>query len=371
MLIHVNRDELLRLSKQAALAVPKSAEIIELRGIHMMADAQRSMLTLTATNQEIAIQASMGAVVEESGSMVMDAKLLPSILALLPEKSLDMELADNGQLTVCSGMTKYQLSVTAGEKYPLPELPFPDDTVPVTGLRSLVRQTAFATADGGKAPLMSCIQITLGPDGLRGVSTNGFCVIEAKGDKNCKGQTELLIPARSLAVLAAVSQDSDVYEMGLTGKSIVFWNGTLLFSARLMEGKYPNTKLLLEQFQGRYSVSLSAEELASAISAVSSVIGTEEVRIGVAFGEHEIHISAETKQGTASAPVKALVLNAASQTFYYNYKILLKYLRLVSGTVSLDFDANGLLAIRAGVTQYIQSPLRPPQQAAVQSQKAA
>lgn len=70
-------------------------------------------------------------------------------------------------------------------------------------------------------------------------------------------------------------------------------------------------------------------------------------------------------------PVKALVLSAPDRPFYYNYKILLKYLRLVSGNVSLDFDANGLLAIRAGATQYIQSPLRPPQQTAVQSQKAA
>ena len=42
----------------------------------MEADAQRSMLTLTATNQEIAIQTSMSAVVEQAGSIVIDAKLL-------------------------------------------------------------------------------------------------------------------------------------------------------------------------------------------------------------------------------------------------------------------------------------------------------
>lgn len=370
MLIHVNRDELLRLSKQAALAVPKSAEVVELRGIHMEADARRSMLTLTATNQEIAIQTSMGAVVEQSGSMVVDARLLPPLLALLPEKTLDMELEDNGQLTVRSGTTQYRLSVTSGEKYPMPELPFPDDTVPVTGLRSLVRQTAFATLESTDAPLMSCIQVALGPDGLKGVGTNGFCVIEARGDKNCKGQTELLIPARSLAVLAAISRDSDVYEMGLTGKSIVFWSGTLLFSARLMEGKYPNTKMLLERFQSKYSVSLSAEELASAVS-MTTVVDPDSLRVGIAFGEHEIHVSAETKQGTAVVPVKALVLNGADRPFYYNHKMLLKYLRLVSGSVTLDFDANGLLAIRAGATQYIQSPLRPPKEAAAQSQKAA
>ena len=63
----------------------------------------------------------------------------------------------------------------------------------------------------------------------------------ADGDKQCKGQIELLLPARSLKVLASLSNDSDVYEMGVTGKSLVFWSGTLLFSARLVEGKFPNT----------------------------------------------------------------------------------------------------------------------------------
>ena len=43
-------------------------------------------------------------------------------------------------------------------------------------------------------------KVALGPDGLKGVSTNGFCVVEARGDKNCRGRSELLIPARSLAV---------------------------------------------------------------------------------------------------------------------------------------------------------------------------
>lgn len=55
--------------------------------------------------------------------------------------------------------------------------------------------------------------------------------MEADGDKQCKGQIELLLPARSLKVLASLSNDSDVYEMGVTGKSLVFWSGTLLFSA--------------------------------------------------------------------------------------------------------------------------------------------
>ena len=305
MLVHIKRDELFQLSKQAALAVPKSAEVKELCGIHLEADSRLSTVTLTATNLEIAIRTSMGAVVEEPGSAVVDAKLLVPILTRLPEENLDLELGEDGRLAIRSGMTGYHLSVMSGDKYPTLELPFPDDTVPVTGLRSLVRQTAFATAEGDKAPLMSCIKLNLGPDGLKGVSTNGFCIMEARGDKNCKGQSELLVPARSLAVLAAISKDSDVYEMGIAGKSIVFWNGTLLFSARLMEGKYPDTSPFLEKFQGKYSVNLSAEELTAALASVA-VAAPENCRVELAFGEHELQVSAESRHaGKGAVPERA------------------------------------------------------------------
>ncbi len=290
MLVHINRDEFKCLAKQAALAVPKKSIIKELSGIHIEANARRSMLTLTATNLEIAIRTSMGAVVERSGSVVLNAKVLAAITSQLTEETLDMELMDSGQISIHAGATGYCLNVLSGDKYPMPELPFPDDTVSVSGLWSLVRQTAFvAMEEADKAPIMSCIKLALGPDGLKGISTNGYCIMEARGDKDCKGQSELLVPARSLAVLAALSKDSDVYEMGLAGKSVVFWNGTMLFSARLMEGSYPNTGMFFDKFQAKYTVNLAAEELTAAVASVS-VVAADNPRMELCFGEHGLQL---------------------------------------------------------------------------------
>ena len=47
MLAHIKRDDLLRLSKQAALAVPRNTTIKELQGIHLEADEGNSMLPPT------------------------------------------------------------------------------------------------------------------------------------------------------------------------------------------------------------------------------------------------------------------------------------------------------------------------------------
>jgi DNA polymerase III sliding clamp (beta) subunit (PCNA family) len=251
----------------------------------------------------------------------------------------------------------------------MPELPFPEDTVPVSGLRSLVRNTVFAVSENTETPLLHCVRLSIGPDGLKASGTNSFCIIEAEGDKNCKGQTQILLPAHTLKVLSAVSSDSDVYEMGLAGKSVVFWNGTLLFSARLMEGNYPDTTRMLDGFRADYTVNLDAEELANAIS-MTAPVGESEKRIELSFGEHELYLRSLTEHGRAMTPVKALVLNAPNTPFYYNYEKLLAYLRLLKGNVTLEFDRRGLLVIRPGETRYMQSPMRPPKGSAQAAQAA-
>ena len=358
MLVHVKRDELLAIAAQTAKAAPKTATSEAVLGIHVEADSRRSMLTLTATNYEIVIRASMGASVEQSGSVVISAALFPAAIASLPEQDVDLETEHPGQLTIRSGHARFRLSALSGDKYPMPELPFPDDTLPVSGLRSLARNTLFAVAeDGVPSPPMKCFRLHVGPDGLKASASNGFCIMEADGDKQCKGQIELLLPARSLKVLASLSNDSDVYEMGVTGKSLVFWSGTLLFSARLVEGKFPNTSGIFEQFKCQYSVHLDAAEFIRALEVAESVSESNH-RVELTFGEHEITVSAESACGRSSAPVKALVLNAPKQPFYYNSRKLLEYLRLEKEKITLEFDKFGLLVVRSGSTRYVQSPMR-------------
>ena len=187
MVIHLNRSEWLTAAAQAALAASRGAGSDCLTGIHMAADSRRMLLTLTATNHEIAIQASLRAVVEQPGQVVLNAALLPALLARLPEEQVTLEQATASQVTIRSGTAVYVLSTPPAAQYPLPELPFPEDTVTVSGLHTLARSTLFVTEKGSGQPLFQCVCLTLGPNGLTATGTNGFCIVEAEGDRNSKG----------------------------------------------------------------------------------------------------------------------------------------------------------------------------------------
>ena len=335
----------------------------------MEADARLAMLTMTATNQEVSIRASMPAAVEESGSAVIPADLLPDILKRLPGDQVSFSTVGPGIIHIGSGYAEYRLNILDAAKYPLPEVPFLEDTIPVRGICSLARQTLFAAAAGDQQNILKTVRLKVGPYGLKATSSNGFCIAEAAGDKNCVAASEtcILVPARSLSILAAISLDSDVYQMGLTREGLAFWNGTTMFCTHLIDGSYPDTDGLLDRIQGAYSASIEAAELYAAVDTVTSLASADKDSSGrgeIMFGEHEMVVSAETSDGRASVPVKALILSPSPYPFYYDFKQLMRYLKQLRGRITLEFDQNGLLAIRPGETRYLQSPMRAPKQAA-------
>ena len=111
MLVHVKRDELLAIAAQTAKAAPKTATSEAVLGIHVEADSRRSMLTLTATNYEIVIRASMGASVEQSGSVVISAALFP---AAIPRRKPNGESSQHGPAAKASGDTSDLRPLLAG-----------------------------------------------------------------------------------------------------------------------------------------------------------------------------------------------------------------------------------------------------------------
>ena len=364
MLVHVKRTEFLTAASQTAQAAPRKTSVDLLKCVHIAADSRGSTLTLTATNQEIAIQTTLGASVEEAGCAVLDAALLPALLARLPEEEVTLERRGERQTVIRSGRAVYVLNGRPGEEYPLPELPFPEDAVTVSGLHTLARSTLFAAAADGDQPVLQCIRLSLTGEGLRASGTNGFCVVEAAGDKNCRGDVQLLLPAHALKALAAISLDSDVYELGLTdgGKRVTFWNGTTLFSARLMEGHFPDTADVLNRFTPASRVQVDASALAQALTTAGSL--TDDTRVGLALTDGRLLVSGQTERGAASAQVKAEVETGAAGPFYYNHEMLRAFLALARGSVTLEVDRQGLLSVRQGGARYLQAPMRPPRQTA-------
>lgn len=238
MNVTINRAEMLSAIKRASAIAPADSPLDVLRGVLLEADAAAGKLTVTSTNLEAALEEKLPCTVQEDGALVFGAKMLAEMLSRLPQDTVQLCRAENqGRMTLRSGDACYEVDVWERGAFPKPDLPFPEDTVKLSGIPAMAQHTVFATAQDNSKPLLKCVNLMFTSTGLCAAGSNGNCIVTARGDNQSTGDVSLLIPAASLGKLSNMCQDKDEFRVGTTGKSIVFFRENFLFSARLMEGR--------------------------------------------------------------------------------------------------------------------------------------
>jgi DNA polymerase III sliding clamp (beta) subunit (PCNA family) len=228
--IIANRAELLALCLTAARLATDVSPLDELCGFLLYADADTGQLSVSATNLEVSLQGRMKADIREGGSLVLNGKMGVGMLSKLPGELVVLCDRPNNTLLLAGGKAKYTLGVLPGRRYPPLELPFPADTVQVSGVPAMARRTVFAASDDKTKMAMQCVNLVFSEDGLKAVSSDGSRVMSVKGETKDTGAISMMIPARSLALLAGMCTDEDVFHVGTTGKSIVYMKENFIFS---------------------------------------------------------------------------------------------------------------------------------------------
>jgi len=365
MIINVNRKELLAHMKKATKAsVAAGHPLMVLTGVLLEADGRSGVLRITATNLEISIRSTMPAAVEKDGSAVVDAKFLLGALNVLPGEDVYMELRENDQFYISSGQAYYLVSALRRKDYPEVEIPYPGDTVTAKGLKSLITRSVFAAASPNPVkPALSCVKLMFSENGVQAIGADGNCIVQVNGDPECKGNLSILVPATSMKTLASLAADSDVYALGVTGnngsvKNVVFSDGTMLFSARIVEGGYPNTDAVFDSITPVASASINADNLHRALDDIMSIAGSSG-KIEFAFADNGLLLRYSGINGNAAIPLKAVVESATKEKYYFTLKNLSSIARLLKGEITLSFTKDKIVEIRSDAVRYIQIGLRP------------
>lgn len=202
----VNRTELLAAAQNAERIAPRVSTIEILQCAYLQ--AEQDTLTVASGNLEIALEQQLPAQIESEGSVVVKAPLLSGMLRLLDGERVTFQMK-NGKLVVSSGNAEYAIPVMDAVQYPRMEIPCPAATVPVSGIPALTKRTAFAVSEDTTRPMLKCVNLIFGADGLQAVSTDSFRIASAKGDRESRGNISFLIPAASLEKLAALVENRE------------------------------------------------------------------------------------------------------------------------------------------------------------------
>ncbi len=295
------------------------------------------------------------------------------MLEKLPGETVELHRESRGLiLHLRSGDAEYAVFIFERGSYPKPEIPFPEDTVKVSGIPTLARRTVFAASTDSKAerPLLKCVNLMFTRDGLRAAGSDGTCIVTASGDSKSAGNASLLLPALSLDKLARMCGDEDEFRVGTTGKTAAFLREDFIYSVRLMEGEYIDTERLTAAVQPQFQVLTDVPDLRKGLESATSF--DPGGKVGLLFDGQRLTFQCRSKLGNSSTFIGVIPLRGNIQgEHWFLTSNLAACFRALSGSVKLGIAAGGMLVLEAEDALYLQTATRAPAVQAEEKQKSA
>jgi len=343
MKFEINRAIMLEAAKNVATVVPPSAQILS--NVLLECNDDTGEVFLTATNHEVSIQQKIMASVEEGGSILITPRMLTGMLSLLGSEFVAFSGLDNHVLKVTGGRCTYQIKCLSAKGYPKPVMPFPEECVIMSGIRSLAKRTTFAVGKDPYKLTMQCINVKIKNNAVHAAATDGVKMMLVKDSASPTEEREFLLPGRSFQMLASISTDEDVFEVGEIGNNIVFVRGDMLFTIRkLAAGEFMDTAAVIKNFKPEYTALTEAAKMKESLKliCVAAAIGDTPMPLNLALARGEIilRFSNDYSEADAVIPVK-VPKETPDSGFYYDVSALEKLFNVVGGNVKIEINTNG------------------------------
>ena len=270
-----DRKSLLAAARRTAKAAASTTTVDALAGILLTADAENYELTLSATDLNIAITCTVTAPVVAGGSVVVGAKLFVEMLSLLKGQTVEIKLHPQHQLAVTSDTAGYLVACLPAEEFPSLNLPEQTETIELSGVKGLAKQTVFAAAKSGNLP-MQCVKLELSGDSLRAIGCDGAVLSASRRELTGGKPVSLLIPAPSFSALAGSVGEEEKLLFSTDGKQAVFYSPEqdMTFATRLGSGTYLDADTVLSGVAKQYEALVDASEFRSALDRTITLSGT-------------------------------------------------------------------------------------------------
>lgn len=335
MKFRCERDVFVEALATVGRAVGSRSSSPVLSGLHLVLNGDQ--LTLTGSDLDLTISASLQVNGEQDGEAVIPAKLVTDIVRSLEPGAVSIE-ADGDEADIAAGRSQFTVHLYPADEFP--QLPVPggdpvsiDSAALVDGLRQVV---PAASSDDSR-PILTGVLLAAEADGLRLVATDSYrlAVRDLPGTSVLEEGQHVLIPSRALNELTRVLTTSDEVTLVLGEHDAQFTVGSVTLTTRLIEGEFPNYRGLIPSSQpNRLLVSRAA--LVDAVRRVR-LLAREATPVRLTLGSDSLELLALTQDiGKASESVDAKY-EGSEMTVAFNPEYLLDGLEVTPGDeVSLE-----------------------------------
>ncbi|POS01998.1 DNA polymerase III subunit beta [Flavobacterium croceum] len=259
-------------------------------------ELSKNTLTVSASDLETTMSATLEIESKDKGSVAVPAKLLLDILKTFPEQPLTFTVEENNTIEISSNSGKYAIAYAAGEEFPKSvALENPSSTlVPAEVLSTAISKTIFAAGNDDLRPVMSGVFFQFSPEGLIFVATDAHKLVKyQRTDVKASQVADFIMPKKPLTILKGILATSNAevtIEYNDANATFSFENYVL--TCRLIDGKYPNYEAVIPK-ENPNKLIIDRTLFLSSVRrvAIFSNKTTHQIRLKIAGAE--LNISAE------------------------------------------------------------------------------
>ena len=259
---------------------------------------------ISGYNLKTGIRTRLDAVVDESGSIVLNAKLFGDIVRKLPDDTLCFECGEDFMVHISCGMSSFDIMGTSSEDYP--ELPGVDTLEKVSieegVLKELISETLFAVSTNEARPIHTGSLFEIEGGVLTVVSVDGFRLALRREKLESAGEDKVsfVVPGSALSEVEKIATESEEPATICLGeKHIMFIIGSTELVSRRLEGEFLDYNKSIPA-AGKICVSVNRRELGSVIERISLLISEKyKSPVRCRFMDGTLRVSTATALGKA------------------------------------------------------------------------
>lgn len=287
-------------------------------------------LRLTGFNTETGVIAKIPATVEETGTLVIAAKLFADMIRKLPNEEIQIS-CEEYWVTVSCGASEFIIIGTDPEDYPeLPDVPQHVGLDMNQGmLKSMIGNTHFAISTSDTRTIHTGSLFEVEEDKLTVVSVDGYrLALRSETIDKSYGQSEFsfVVPSAALSEVEKICNVEDDISVCLSDKHILFRTEHISLITRRLEGEFLNYKGAIPQ-DNPYAIHGNRRDFISAIDRVALMISEKaKAPLRCVFHNNFVEMSSKTAIGEAR-DVCPMEGNGNALEIGFNHKYLQEALR--------------------------------------------
>lgn len=339
----INRERLLTPLQHIVGVIEKRQTMPILANVLLV--AQNGELTLTGTDLEIQIVARTQVSTTQNGTLTVPARKLLDLCRLLPNQAdITVEQLD-GKVKVTSNKSRFVLSCLPAEQYPeFAENGMDKQFMINTGLfKTALEKTIFCMANQDVRYYLNGLLINISNKNIKLVSSDGhrLAIFEDTMTTPSGYEASIILPRKGVLELYRLLTDLDSELTVLfSNNNIKVSTGNLVFSAKLVDAKYPDfSKVFQQKFYE--PIVLAKQELKESLNRISVLANEKFKGVSLDITKDNLHITTHNPENDEGEENIAISYAGDELTISFNAQYLLDAVsNLDSDTAILTIAAN-------------------------------